>query len=129
TGNSPNRAKQTQTVRDQVPAVTAHLPTFPPARYHRPTMKDPRYTQLARTLVQHSMQVARGDKVFVEAFDIPNDFTVELIRTIADAGGLPLVSTKSQQIQRALFNVASPEQMKLIGQIERLRMENVQCYA
>src|SRR5262245_23601854 len=28
------------------------------------TMKDPRYTQLARTLVGHSMQVARGDKVF-----------------------------------------------------------------
>jgi aminopeptidase len=92
-------------------------------------MKDPRYTQLAKTLVGHSMQVARGDKVFVEAFDIPHDFTVELIKTIADAGGLPLVSTKSQQIQRALFNHASPEQMKLIGQVERLRMENVQCYA
>ena len=75
------------------------------------------------------MQVAKGDKVLVEAFDIPNDFTVEFIKTIADAGGLPLVSTKSQQIQRALYNVASPEQMKLIGQIERLRMENVQCYA
>src|SRR4051812_37952268 len=92
-------------------------------------MKDPRYTQLAKVLVQHSMQVAKGDKVFVEAFDIPNDFTVEFIRAIAEAGGLPLVSVKSQQIQRALFNVASPEQMKLIGEIERHRMENVQCYA
>ncbi|CAN5366562.1 aminopeptidase [soil metagenome] len=91
-------------------------------------MKDPRFTQLAKVLVQHSMQVARGDKVLVEAFDIPNDFTVELVKTIAEAGGLPLVSLKSQQIQRAIFNVATPEQMKLIGKVERLRMENVQCY-
>ena len=34
-------------------------------------MKDPRYTKLAKTLVHHSMKVKPGDKVLVEAFDIP----------------------------------------------------------
>jgi len=92
-------------------------------------MKDPRFTQLAKVLVQHSMRVNGGDKVLVEAFDIPSDFVVEMIRQVSAAGGLPLVSTKSQPIMRALAQEGTDEQMKLIGQLERKRMESVQCYA
>src|SRR4051794_34366902 len=92
-------------------------------------MKDPRFSKLANVLVHHSMRVGKGDKVLVEAFDIPTDFTVQMIKTITEAGGLPIVSTKNQQVMRALYQAATPEQMKLIGQVERLRMENVQCYA
>lgn len=91
-------------------------------------MKDPRYTQLAQLLVGHSMQVKSGDKVLVEAFDIPSDFTVELIKSIADAGGLPLVSTYQQPVLRALYQASTPAQMKLIGEVEKARMEAVQCY-
>jgi aminopeptidase len=91
-------------------------------------MKDSRYTDLAKVLVHHSSQVTKGDKVLVEAYDIPTDFTVELIRTIAAADGVPIVSTYHQQVLRALFNHASDEQMKLIGRVERERMEAVQCY-
>jgi len=43
-------------------------------------MKDPRYTSLARLLVHHSMQVKAPDRVLIEAFDVPPDFTAELIR-------------------------------------------------
>lgn len=91
-------------------------------------MKDPRYTDLANILVNHSCRVAPGEKVLIEAFDIPPDFTAELIRTIAKAGGLPIVAAYHQQIQRALLNAASEEQMKTIGAVERMRMEQVQCY-
>jgi aminopeptidase len=91
-------------------------------------MKDPRFSQLAKVLVHHSSQVKSGDRVFVEAFDIPTDFTVELIKTVAAAGGLPIVSTYHQQVLRALFNNASEAQMQFIAQIERARMEGVQCY-
>lgn len=93
-----------------------------------PTMKDPRYTDLAKLLVHHSSQVKSGDKVLVEAFDIPADFTAELVRTIAAAGGMPLVSTYQQPVLRALYNSASEEQMKTIAAVERARMESVQCY-
>jgi aminopeptidase len=91
-------------------------------------MVDPRFTQLAEVLVRHSARVKPGDKVFIEAFDIPQDFTVVLINTIAKAKGIPIVSTYQQQVQRALYCNASDEQMKLIGQIERKRMEAVDCY-
>jgi aminopeptidase len=91
-------------------------------------MKDPRFSQLAKVLVHHSSQVKPGDKVLIEAFDIPADFTIELIKAVADAGGLPLVSTYHQQVLRALFKSASEAQMSLIAQVERARMEAVQCY-
>lgn len=91
-------------------------------------MKDPRYAQLARLLVEHSTRVKPGDKVLIEAFDIPPDFTVELIRAIAAAEGEPLVSTYHQPVLRALYSVATEDQMATIGKIERQRMEAVQCY-
>ncbi|HZO89132.1 MAG TPA: aminopeptidase [Chthonomonadaceae bacterium] len=91
-------------------------------------MKDPRYTDLARLLVQYSIEVHPGDKVLVEAFDIPPDFTIELIEAIVQAGGLPLVSTYQMPVLRALYRAATEEQMRAIGAVERARMEAVQCY-
>lgn len=92
-------------------------------------MRDPRYTQLANVLVNHSMEVKAGDKVLVEAFDIPVDFTAELVSVIVQAGGLPLVSTYHQQVLRAMLSKATEAQMKFLGEVERRRMEGVQCYA
>jgi aminopeptidase len=91
-------------------------------------MKDKRFENLAKLLVHHSMRVEKGDKVLVEAYDIPIDFTTELIRQVYAAGGLPLVSTYHQPVLRALYTNATEEQMRLIGQVERARMEAVQCY-
>jgi aminopeptidase len=91
-------------------------------------MPDPRFRRLAEVLVHHSTRVQPGDKVLVEAFDVPADFTVTLIRTIAEAGGLPLASTYQMQVLRALYQNATEEQMKTIGEVERARMESVQCY-
>ncbi|HYO08963.1 MAG TPA: aminopeptidase [Tepidisphaeraceae bacterium] len=91
-------------------------------------MKDPRFTRLAELLVHHSCDVQRGEKVLIEAFDIPPEFTVELVRAVASAGGLPLVSTYHQLIQRALFQSASEVQMKLWSAIDRGRMERMDAY-
>jgi aminopeptidase len=91
-------------------------------------MRDPRYTQLAEVLVNHSCEVRRGEKVLVEAFDIPPDFTVELVKTIAKAGGEPVVLTYHQAVMRAMLNAGTEGSLGLIGQVERTRMENVQAY-
>jgi aminopeptidase len=91
-------------------------------------MKDPRFTDLAKTLVHHSCRVKSGDKVLIEAFDIPPDFTVELVKTVAAAGGRPIVSTYQQPVLCAMFQNATEEQMRALGQVERARMEAVQCY-
>src|SRR5688572_5127384 len=91
-------------------------------------MKDPRFTDLANLLVKHSCDVQPGEHVLVEAHDIPAEFTVELIRTIAAAGGRPIVETRLGLVTRALLQIASEEQFTLIGDVEKHRMQQVQCY-
>lgn len=91
-------------------------------------MKDPRYTKLAEVLVRHSMKVKPGHKVLIEAFDIPPDFTTELIRTIAAAGGVPLAQTYHEPVRRALQQAASKEQLELAAKVDLLRMQGVDGY-
>lgn len=91
-------------------------------------MFDPRYQTLASTLVHHSTAVKPGDKVLIEAYDIPEEFLVILIRTIAAAGGHPLCMTKHGRVQRELLLNATDEQHELIAAVERLQLENVQVY-
>lgn len=91
-------------------------------------MKDPRYSDLANVLVRHSCEVRPGDKVLIEAFDVPPEFTVELIRTIAAAGGEPIALTYQQPVLKALYANGTEGSLGLIGQVEKTRMENVQCY-
>jgi aminopeptidase len=75
------------------------------------------------------MKVQPGDKVLIEAFDIPPTMTVELIRAVRDAGGQPIPVTYQQQVTRAMIQCATEEQMTAIAKFERARMESVQCYA
>ncbi len=91
-------------------------------------MIDPRITKLADTLVNYSCAVKSGDKLLLEAIDVPVAFATEIVRLTAEAGGHPLVMLKSNQIDRALRRVATEEQFDLIADVERLQMENVQCY-
>lgn len=91
-------------------------------------MKDPRFARLASLLVDHSMQVTTGEKVLIEAFDIPVEFTRVLIQEIAGRGGIPLVSTYLQPVLHALIKSATVEQMQTIGELELARMKQVQCY-
>lgn len=91
-------------------------------------MPDPRYQKLADILVRHSIKLKEGEKVLIDAFDVPPTMTAQLIRSVAEQGGLPLVSTYSNEVLRALYSVATDEQMKTIGEVERRRMEAVNCY-
>ncbi|RLT29147.1 MAG: aminopeptidase [Chloroflexi bacterium] len=91
-------------------------------------MLDPRMQRLAELLVRHSVRVQPGEKVLIEAYDIPTDMTVALIKAVAAVGGQPLVSTYQQPVLRALYQAATADQMQLIGAVERQRMEGVQCY-
>lgn len=91
-------------------------------------MKDYRYGSLSRLLVSHSLSVQPKEKVLIETTDVPAEFTVALIEAVAEAGGLPLVSTYQQRVMRALLQSATEDQMRTIGAVEAARMEAVQCY-
>jgi len=91
-------------------------------------MTDPRYEKLADTLIHYSCKLAAGEKLLIEAIDVPDAFTRELVRTAAEAGVLPQVTLKSQAVWRALMLAGSEAQMRLIGEAEAYRMERIDAY-
>ena len=91
-------------------------------------MLDPRITRLADTLVNYSCAVKPDEKILIEAIDVPHAFTAECVRVARAAGASPLVLLKSNQINRALMVHGSEDQWNLIRDVEKLQMENVQCY-
>lgn len=91
-------------------------------------MPDSRITRLADVLVSHSTRLQPGEKVFIEAFDTPDEFVVALVQRVALAGGVPFVETRSNRVLRTLFGNATEEQMKAIGALELARMEQMDAY-
>lgn len=91
-------------------------------------MTDPRMTRLAEVLVNYSCGVKPGEKILIEAIDIPHEFTTELVRVAHKSGALPLVTLKSNRVNRALMMAGTMEQWTLIADVEEHRMKNVQCY-
>ena len=91
-------------------------------------MHDPRYGNLAKVLTGHSTKIQPGDRVLIEAFDVPDEMVVSLIRAIRAGGGVPLVSIKHQRIMRELIHAGDEDAMEAAGACESHRMEQVQAY-
>ena len=91
-------------------------------------MIDPRMTKLAEVLIGYSTAMKPGEKVLIEAIDIPLEMTCELIRVTRQAGADPLVTLKSNRVHRALLQNSSESQFNLIADTEAFRMEKVDAY-
>jgi aminopeptidase len=91
-------------------------------------MLDPRVDQLAEVLIRHSLKLQSGEKVLLESYDAPPEVVAALVRRIGEAGALPLVETRHNRVLRALYQAATDEQMRLIGELELSRMKRMDAY-
>jgi len=91
-------------------------------------MTDPRYTKLARLLVEYSTQLNVDDRVLIDAIDIPDEFTIELMRVVRRAGATPLVEVRHGRITREVLRGTSDGHAALVRDIEMFRMKRVQAY-
>jgi aminopeptidase len=91
-------------------------------------MTDPRYQKLADLLVQYSTQIKKGDVVLLDAIDIPDEFTVVLMRAIRQAGGTPLVEVRHGRVGREITAGTTPRHARLVRDLELHRMKKVQAY-
>ncbi len=91
-------------------------------------MRDPRVAKLADVLIRYSTKVQPGEKVLVEAYDVPDDVVTLLVERIAAAGGLPFVTVKRNSVLRALYRHATEAQMRLTGEFEQKRMAEMDAY-
>lgn len=91
-------------------------------------MTDPRYEKLAQLLVNYSTKLKKGERALVDAIDIPDEFTVELIRAIRAAGATPLVEVRHSRVTRELLRDTSEPHATLVRDIEMFRMKKMQAY-
>ncbi|MAZ95716.1 MAG: aminopeptidase [Planctomycetaceae bacterium] len=91
-------------------------------------MPDPRYAELAGKLVTNSCQIKEGEKVLIEAFDLPELMVVALVRAVRAAGGVPFVTLKNNRVLRELYREATAEQMQLAGEVELSLMKQMDAY-
>lgn len=91
-------------------------------------MNDPRYTKLAKLLVNYSTRIRRGDRVLLDMIEVPDEFTVELIRAVRAAGGTPLVEVRHTRVSRELLRQTNDRHAALVRDLELFRMKKMQAY-
>ena len=91
-------------------------------------MHDIRWDNLAKLLVEYSIRLKRNETVLIEAFDIPDEMTIALIRAAQKLRGIPFVQTQHTRINRALALEASDRQLNLLASHELARMKKMDAY-
>ncbi|MBI3465393.1 MAG: aminopeptidase [Planctomycetes bacterium] len=92
-------------------------------------MSDPRLHRLAEILIDHSCQLHAGEKILIEAYDLPNPAIVcRLIELAAERGAHPLVNWKNNQVLRTLYRTGTAVNLALAGEVERYCMERMDAY-
>jgi aminopeptidase len=91
-------------------------------------MHDVRFDKLAKILVAYSIRLKRNETVLIEAFDIPDEMTIALIRAVRKAGGTPFAQVYHAPVNRALALEASDRQLSLMATHELTRMKKMDAY-
>ena len=91
-------------------------------------MLDPRMNKLADVLVGYSTKVQPGERVLIDAYDVPAEMVTLLVDRVVEAGGLPFVDLHQMRVRRSLYVHASEEQMKLLAHRDLEFMKQMQCY-
>ncbi len=91
-------------------------------------MTDPRYWKLAKLLVNYSTQINKGDRVLLDMIDVPDEFSIELMRAVRAAGGTPLVEVRHTRITREILRETNGKHAALLRDLELFRMKKVQAY-
>ncbi|MFA5014713.1 MAG: aminopeptidase [Actinomycetota bacterium] len=90
---------------------------------------DPRIKKLAKTLVNYSCRVQKGEKVLI---DCVGDSAIPLVRAVIyevyKAGGMPFVDLKDYSVTREILKEANTEQLKSLTKYELTRMKEMAAF-
>src|SRR6266446_10268417 len=91
-------------------------------------MADARYKRLATLLVEYSTALEKGDRVLLDMIDVPDEFSVELMRAARKVGATPLIEVRHTRINREIMRGTNDRHSVLVRDIEMFRMKKVQAY-
>ncbi len=91
-------------------------------------MHDPRFDRLAHGLVTFSTKLQPGEKVLIDAFDIPPEMTIALIRAARSVGAVPLAQTHQARVARELAREAQEEELNVKAAVQLAQMKKMDAY-
>jgi len=91
-------------------------------------MTDPRYTKLAKLLVEYSTALKKGDHILLDLIDVPDEFGIELVRASRAVGAVPVVAVRHTRLTRELLRGTDQVHARLERELELFRMKKVQAY-
>lgn len=91
-------------------------------------MNDPRFARLADVLTGFSTSLAKGERVLIDAFDIPEEMVIALVRAARARGALPYVQLNNSRITRELLRGAEAAQYRTSAEAELFRMKRMDAY-
>jgi aminopeptidase len=86
------------------------------------------YTKLAEILTGFSTDLQAGERVLIDAFDIPESMTIALVRAARARGAVPYVQLQNARIGRELVEGVEAGQFELQSEWELARMEAMDAY-
>ncbi len=89
---------------------------------------DPRITQLAEGLIGFSTDLKKGERVLIDAFDVPDSVIIALIRSARKRGAHPYVQNHRARITRELSLGAEEAQFAPHADVELARMQKMDAY-
>src|ERR1041385_5346615 len=89
---------------------------------------DPRFTQLAEGLTGFSTALKKGERVLIDAFDVPDAIVIALVSAARDRGAHPYVQLHRARVTRELMLGAEEAQYAPHADVELARMEKMDAY-
>ncbi len=89
---------------------------------------DSRYVQLAEGLAGFSCELKKGERVLIDAFDVPEAMVIALIRSARARGAHPYVNIHRARVTRELMLGAEEAQYAPYAEVELKRMEKMDAY-
>lgn len=86
------------------------------------------HNALAKTLTRHSTKLKKGDRVLVDAFNIPEEFVVTLIRAVRSCGAIPFVQLHDARIAREMAVGMTQQQADTLLELDLARIKKMQAY-
>ena len=78
--------------------------------------------------MNYSTALKKGDRILLDMIDVPDEFTIELIRAVRAAGATPFVETRHTRVGREQLLGITETQAADIRDLEMFRMKKMQAY-
>ena len=91
-------------------------------------MIDPRLEMLAKNVVNHSVELKRGENVLINCIGDGLSLAKQFVKEVYKVGGRPFVKLENQEIERLIKQDCTEEQIDILAKAELMLMKEMDVY-